>query len=379
MNIILVTGILLIIVSLLTEKKYKPYVGFAFVFLIMGFQSGVEGDFMGYQDTFNYIARSGIIDSRTFDSEPLFPLMMKFFSWMPWWLFVLCLVSFQVYVLYRFVSKYTVKNYQFVAAILFFFTFNMMLMQMKALRQGFAIELMMLAFMLIDDLKKRKWLCLIPVVIAYLIHNSALIIAPFLLLYFFVNKHPQLLTKENWKKNKISMFPLVMTGVYLFMYFVKITFLNQYLAPIVLLTAGEDARFVGYFDPTNTREGMENNLFEISWLIVLYDAIMVFLVSWYHKWADSKMRVFCWISIVAAFGDMMFYGAGTLPRMFMYYSVFNLAVYPSIASHISKKYGKIFALVFIVFLVGYAVKTSLPWMLESDEGRFGTYRFIFMP
>lgn len=376
MNIILVTGILLIAISLLTEKKYKPYVGFAFVLLIMGFQSGVEGDFMSYQDTFNFIAQSGRID-RTVESEPLFWILMKLFSWMPWWLFLFIISFFQVYILYIFVRKYTVKEYQFLSAILFFFTFNMMLMQMKALRQGFAIELMMLAFIMIDVLKQKKWLCVIPVLLSYLTHNSSLIIAPFILLYYIVNRYPHLLTKENWKKNKSSLFPLIMTGIYFFMYFVKMTFLNQYLAPLVLLSAGDEARFAGYFDPFNTREGMENNLNEISLLIVLYDALIVYLVSWYYRGADSRMRVFCWISIVAAFGDMLFFGAGTLPRMFMYYNVFNLAVYPAIAEALRKRYGPVVAMFFIVLLFGYAIKTSLPWIVGTDEGRFGTYQFVF--
>lgn len=370
MNIILTTGILLIVLSLLTEKKYKPYIGFAFVLLIMGFQSGVEGDFMGYMQEYSGIAGSQVVDSRTIEDEPVFPYLMKFFSFFsPWWLFVILLSLFEVFVLGKFVERHTSGRYQFIAAILFFFSFNMMLMQMKAMRQGFAIELMLLSVLLLEKQKKNKvpWLALLSVVAAFFCHNSALVAAPIVFLFFFANNNPNFLTK----RGNGNLFPVIMVAIYLFVYFIKTTILNDYLISFAMLS-DEDFRLSGYF----SEDEMEN-AFKISWLIVLYDAIIVFIVSWYYRFADSKMRVFCWASIVAAIGDMLFFGIGSLPRIIMYLVVFNLAVYPAVALKIEKKFGKIWAFAFVVFLFGYAIKTSLPWILGTDDGRFGTYQFVF--
>lgn len=370
MNIILTTGILLIIVSLLTEKKYKPYVGFAFVFLIMGFQSGVEGDFMGYMQEYNGMTGSQAVDSRTIEDEPFFPYLMKFFSFFsPWWLFVILLSLFEVFVLEKFVEKHSTGRYQFIAAILFFFSFNMMLMQMKAMRQGFAIEMLLLSVLLIEKQKRSRvpWLALLVVAAAFFCHNSAAVALPFVLLFYFAQKNPQFLTK----RGNGNLFPIVTLGIYFLVYLLKTTILNDYLIGFAMLS-DEDFRLSGYF----SEKEMENT-FNISWLIVLYDAIIVFLVSWYYRFEDSKMRVFCWASIVAAIGDMLFFGIGSLPRIIMYLVVFNLAVYPAVALKIDKKFGRIWALVFIVLLFGYAIKTSLPWMLGTDEGRFGTYQFVF--
>ena len=68
MNIILTVGLLLIIVSYATRKsKYAPLIGFAFVFLIMGFQSGVEGDYMNYKDSQAKIAElNEVISARNY-------------------------------------------------------------------------------------------------------------------------------------------------------------------------------------------------------------------------------------------------------------------------------------------------------------------------
>ena len=385
MNTILAVGILLIIVSYVTRKSnYALLIGFAFAFLIMGFQSNVEGDYMGYMENYNRMFTGGGAESRTMEDEPVFTYVMKFFSFFsPWWLFVIFLSVFQTTVLVWLVSKYALRQYRFIAPVLFFFTFNMMLLQMKAMRQAFAIELMVLAMMEIDRTtitkkneliltstkSKRKipWMPILLAVAAFFSHNSAALMFPFLLLFYIVkrNQHGLLHSGNSW------LFPVIITALYLFLYEIKLIFLNQYLISFAMLD--EDFRLASYLG-----ENELDNQFQISWLIVLYDAIIVFLVAWCYRFADSKMRVFSWISIAAAFFDMLFFGIGSLARMQMYFVVFNLVVYPHVALHLRKKCGSIAVLVFLVFLLGYAVKTSYPWIIGMDEGRFGTYRFIFM-
>ena len=74
---------------------------------------------------------------------------------------------------------------------------------------------------------------------------------------------------------------------------------------------------------------------------------------------------------------MLLFGMGSLPRIAMFYIVFNILTYPKLVEVVSHKYGKTVALVLIVFLVGYAIKTSLPWITGTDGDQFGTYRFVF--
>ncbi len=408
MYILLLAGILLIALSFIFRDKWPPFWGFLVVLLIMGFQEGVEGDFMNYKSAYemiesDHIAEAAIIES---ESEPVMTYLMTAFSYVfPFWFFVFAMSFFQCYVLYKLVNRYTPKTYGFLAAILFFFTFNMMLLQMKAMRQGLAIELMVLAFLMADR-KKTRWLSLLVVLMAYFSHNSMLVVLPFYLLFFIVTirqqikkdqlkRYGRLYSKSRKRARRIPafrffrvvrvwwrkyyLFPIVMVVIFLVMYFFKITVLNQYLIPLMLLTGGSANRLASYASTSNMSESLDANMFEISPLIVLYDAVIVFLVSDYLRTAGPKMRVFCIISITAAFGDMLFYGAGAFARMIMYYVVFNLIVYPSVALRLKKKYGRLWALVFMVFLIGYAVKTSLPWITGMTEDRFGTYRFVFMP
>lgn len=375
MNIILVTGILLIIISVLCRKTYNPYLGFAFVFLIMGFQSNVEGDFMTYANSFDMIGHSNVFDARNLKTEPVFPNLMRFFTFGPFWFFILCLSLFQTYVLTTFVRNYGNNKYHYIAPILFFFSFPMMLMQMKALRQGLAVEFVLLAIVFID--KAKNFIPpLICSLLAYYSHNSSMVVLPFVALYYLINRKPEILNKDILVVKGKNIFPLFMVSIFLLVYIIKLKILNQYLGAIAMLS---DNRLASYADSSATgRESIDANIFDISPLIVLYDALMVFLVAWFMKRTNPKMRVFCIVTIVSCIFDMLFFGLGTLARMIMYLMVFSLVVYPSVALEIKKQYGPLWVTLFIVLLVGYAVKTSLPWMLGTDDGRFGTYQFVFL-
>ena len=149
------------------------FLGFAFVFLIMGFQSNVEGDYDGYKIGFS------MIDTRTAEDEPLWVFLYKIFQPFGFEFFVCCIALFEVFVLTKLAQRFSSHSYKWLPAILFFFMFGMMLIQMKALRQGLAVEVCMLPFILSVEKRKFKLLyCLIPLFTAFLIHNSALVMFP---------------------------------------------------------------------------------------------------------------------------------------------------------------------------------------------------------
>ena len=379
MNIIYIVGIVLIVLSVVLQKnkKLSPYWGFILVFLIMGFQEGIEGDFMGYKTTFNSI---GVASASSVVGEAYewgWYYLMLIFSIFPFWFFVMSLAGFQSFVLVKYAQTYERHEYQYLAPILFFFTFNMMLMQMKAMGQGAAIEMTMLAFLLVDKTKKPWWPAIIAF-FAFTIHNSAVVMWPFLLLYYAVKKKGN--SNSVLKIFDVRLLPYIMTGIYIFLFVIKQSFLGQYLTPLAFgMMEGSGLHYAGYLDEMNTAEGLTTFLDDstTSPLIVAYDGVIVFLVSWLYRFANPHMRVLILMSIIAAIGDMMFFGLGSLYRIFMYFTVFNIIVYPALVKQIKVKYGGLAALALIVLLVAYAMKTSIPWMLETEAGRFGTYHFVF--
>lgn len=358
---ILIIGIILTLLSFIFKKKYSPFFGFFFVLLIMGLQYGVEGDYYRYKNQFAEI-QLGWSDSNDFYDIGWFYLN-KFFSFTSF-PFLVFIISFVQYIILAIIAtNYISKPYQYISAILFFFTFSFMLLQMKAIRQGLSVELCMAVFLYLD--KKKLWSSLLIFIIAFLIHNSAIIMAPFIILFYFIHK-------LNWFENPIirNIFynPIIITTLYFVAYFFKKTILNDYLFSLAYST--EILRFSNYFHDIEFQ-------FNISWLIVLYNAFIVFTITWFYKYTSPSMRFFFIISIIAAFCDMLFFGIGTLSRILMFFSIFNIIVYPNIVELAKKKFGSAVSFLLIIIYVSYAIKTSLPWMLESDGDRFGTYKYIF--
>ena len=153
--LLLIIGILLTVFSFITRKKYNPIIPMIVVFVIMGFQSNVLSDYQNYLDAYSYMQTNGKMDVRTSEDEPIWAALFWAFSQVfPYWLFILLLAIVQCYVLYLFIKKYCKNKSMWLAVILFYFTFNMMLLQMYVIRQSFAISFVLLAFLVLD--KKRN-------------------------------------------------------------------------------------------------------------------------------------------------------------------------------------------------------------------------------
>ena len=369
--IILYTGILLIIYSLFSRKKYKPAIGFLFVWLIMAFQSNVEGDYEGYMNTFNM----GEV-SRTAEDEPLWDIVAAPFHFLGksgWYLYVICLATFQYHVTSRLVKRYAYGEYAFLGAILFFFTFGMMLIQMKAMRQGLAIEMSLLPFLFNLERKKRKWIwCSLPMVCAFFVHNSAIVsILPIGL--YYLNSSTGILEKKYAKVRGERFLPIVLTVIYYVVYALKISLFSGFFMQLSQLITMNEMRLGNYLE-SDQAEG----IFNVSWLIIFYDAVIVYFSTWYFRLASGTCRVLTVMSVIGCFCDMLFFGMGSLPRIGYFFTIANIVVMANISNQIRHQFGRIIAWMFIIFCIGYAVKTSLPWMTGMDPDQFGHYKFIFM-
>ena len=372
---LLFLGVLLTVYSFYTRKKYNPIFGVALIFIVMGFQSNVMSDYQNYMNDYTFVQTSGRLVLRTAESEPVWAALFWIFSQQcPFWVFIMVLAAVQSYILYLFIAKYCKNGNQWLAVVLFYFTFNMMLLQMYVIRQSLAIAIVILAFIIVDQ-KKKPIIPLVIFVLAYLIHNSSIVALPFLILYYYNNR--RIKEKEIVGQfGKLGLSPFIMFGLFVVVYFLKDIFLNQYLVPLSM-AFDDDFRLASYLNKDNAN-GMQNE-FTISPLIALYDGIIVFFATWFFKNSSRKMQAFCIMSISVAFGDMLLFGIGSLPRVLMYIALFNLPVYTSMTTQIRKKYGELRSLIFIALLLGYAIKTSLPWFLGTDGDQFGNYKFIFMP
>lgn len=369
--IILYTGILLIFYSIISGRKYKPEIGFLFVFLIMAFQSNVDGDYMGYMESFIYNEAS-----RTVEDEPLWDLVTMPFHYLGkfgWYAYVFFLSLFQYFVVSRLVKRYVEGRFQYLGAILFFFTFGMMLIQMKAMRQGLAIELSLLPYLFNIKGKKRQWLyCFAPVVAAYFVHNSA-IVAFIPVALYYIHLRTGLFDKSRGRSRGEWFWPVVMAGIFYFVYTLRTTLFSGLFMELSSMLTMNDMRLGGYLAGNEIDE-----VFDLSYLIVLYDAVIVFFSTWYYTQSSSSNRIFAIMSIIAAYCDTLFFGMGSMARIGYFFLVADIVVLSNVANLLDKRFGKQIALIFVVFCIAYAFKTSLPWITGNDPDRFGVYKFIFM-
>lgn len=362
--LILTIGVILFLVSLLLKglKKYNIWVGFAIVIIIMAFQDNIEGDFQGYEQTYTIQ-----LDSRTADDEPFWSFLNLLCApLMSFRCFYFLIVVFQVFILKAFVNEYADKKYSWIAPLLFYFTFNMMLIQMKAIRQGLAVELCLFSFYLMD--KTKLWKAVIPAVLGYLTHNSALITFPLLVVYKYFLITPKN-HSNNRKKQNEWFWPIFMVFITFSIYLLKTYVLNNYILALATLFSDGDFRLIGYLNETDADINLSN-------VMLLYNMFLVGLASWYYQTASKFERIMCLATIVASYMEILFFGMGSLFRMGLYFSVFSIVLVPNILNKVGRRYGSWAAFMLSIFFVLYAIKTSLPWLMSSEPDRFGGYRFV---
>ena len=123
---------------------------------------------------------------------------------------------------------------------------------------------------------------------------------------------------------------------------------------------------------------VQGEISNVSLLIICYDALIVFLATWYFVNTKFEKKIFAIMSVVASFWDMLFFGMGSLMRVGYFFSIVNIAVIPNLASMIEDKWGKRVAFLFVIICVSYAIKTTLPSFTSLDPNLFGNYKFIFL-
>ena len=359
---LLFLGLFFSIINCFVRGKKSVYIVFLGVLLVMGFQGKAGYDYLSYEKNFNLIG-SNIININNNEFELGWYLLNSLFSHaeIPFSFFVLFIAFVQYLILCKFVSAYVRKSawYNF-SFVLFFFVISYLGFQLTGLRQGFAIELIALAFFLLDNAVKKKNLLLgyTFFLIAYSMHHSALVILPFLILFT---------VKRNLSFFDSSRFLYIMCIVFFLAYALKSSILS-YLSAI--LPNDSEYEYLGYFNQFELQ-------FQLSKLIVFYDFIMIVFVCWFARHTVGSLRFFCLLSIISLFGEVLIFGMNDLPRILYYFSIFNIVVFPNIAILLKKKYNMYYSLCFVCICCGYAIKTFLPAVMNPSLPRMMDFKFIF--
>lgn len=358
---LLIIGFIYILLSCLYRKKYNAYWGLLFVLFIMGLQSNVSGDYYSYMEDF-YKVSNYSADHSQIRAEIGWYYLMKILSpILNYEMFIFLLSLMEYLILARFINRYLSTPYKFVSGLLFFFYMNMMLFQMKGLRQGFAIELIVASFLLIDS-RKILWGGIMAL-LALSMHTSSLVIIPLLALFCVTRRY------DFWKGDshlKPRVLPVFITLLYVSMVVNKIL-LSESLRPMLMFL--DLNGYEGYFGE------MESNDQHI--LIYIYGGILVYAVSYYLGFAQGSMKFMAILTIIGQFlGDFLL-GMGSLFRLALYYSIFSIIIIPEVANFLYTKKCKTLSLLFVFLCVVYAWRTFMPWVYRVVDDGFYTYKFVF--
>ena len=374
--IILLVGIILIIYSI-GRKKYSVGVGMLFVLLIMGFQEGILGDYMSYKDTYNSgVVDVGMMGSTAKESEFAYIWTVEHFSKiMNFHWYVLLTSIVQCLAMGLMIKYYADRKYWYFGVLLIFFTFNIMMIQMKAMRQGYAIDMLLMAYFFLG--KRRFTWSLVAAVVAFGFHNSSIIAIPFFVvlwvLMFLRRKDKQgAYVPVHVIKQKGFGTALWVAGGLLAFYLLKFVVFANYINPFL---EGLDAfAYSGYLDTMEERS--------VSWWILLYHIVIVFAVTVYYvNEKDLFRKYLALLTILAIFLGIGTFGFGNLMRVPAYFIIFCIVVFPNVAGMLHRSYGKQMALGFVLFNMLYLMYSSVSNMISTDSSSgtgFGAFTFSFL-
>lgn len=376
--IILVVGILLILYGTLT-KKYSIWVGMLFVLLIMGFQEGVPGDYEAYKINFETGGSMvGTINSSVKEDEYAFIWILNTLPrYLNYHTYVLITSIIQCLIMTLFIKEVGDKRYHKFGVLLVFFTITIMMLRMKAMRQGYAVDLMLLSFLLLY--KRRYLLSLLPMVLAYGFHNSVTLMMPFYIvlwiLVFIQRKDKKNAVDKQVKvEGEKAYKPAIIVAIsLLFFYLLKYTVFNSYINP-----------FLQNMDSFEYSSHLEEYVVDqrIAWWILLYYTVTVFFLTLYYVNEHNMFKKY--ISIIAIAGVFLYIGVdgyGNLMRMYMYFVIFSVALFPNVAAMIRDSYGKDKANAYVVFNMLFLIYISSRSMLSMDFSSgtgYGNYTFSFL-
>lgn len=360
---LIIIGFLYFAIMYLNRKKVSPFACFFIVFIVMAFQSNVTGDFYTYAANFERYRQFGMdINSRL---EIGWLWLNRLFGFSNFFVFYFCVALFEIWVLSKFTKKYVPKAYWILPAILFFFDMNMMFFQMKGLRQALAIELGVSAMYIIGDnvTKKNVLISLMLSLLAFSMHQTALWVVVYVVLYIILSK-----TKVLFYGIKSGSYwlPLIAVGLYYFISISKVLLIDR-LRPLLLqLDLGGKE---GYFGGMST----------VSYhaLIDFIKGYFVFYVAYNLKYSYGMQRYITMLCLFGLYMDMFLFGMGNLFRTALYLTIFGIFVYPNVVNSLRMNNRKVEALIFLVLSVAYAFRTFITVSMRGMTDALDNYKFLF--
>jgi transmembrane protein EpsG len=358
MNAVLIFGFLATLSAYIAkdrENRIALLGSFILIFLFLAFRYDYGNDYMSYYNIYSDIKKIKNVDFLNYypfygnnTLEPGWVILNWLFEPFDYYVFVAFLSLFHVYAYYRFIKYFVPPQYYWLSLLLYFINPVFMLLQLSAMRQGVAIGIFIIS---LEYLAKRDVLkYIILILIAYLFHNSALILVPLVIIALY---------NQKFKK------PLIF--IILFFYLFGVVFGSLFTSQIQYVVNTYFPSYVNYNNPSDVEFGYA--------FAVLYNLIMISFVLYFISTETSENLVLYKVAIISLLLLPFTVQIIMASRLQMYLQTVILAVIPMLLLRIR---SQIIRNIFVAIVIVYTTKNFYAFFhSEIWAAHFLEYKNIF--
>lgn len=348
-----ILGVFCVLFAWLEDYKNFNYglkIGFGFIFLFLALRYDFGNDYMPYYNFFYGV--EDLTDDEIHSEDQHFEigwiyLNKIFYNW-GFFTMQMTLASINCIVYYYFIKKYCPKHYYWFAMFLYVFSSGIMLTHSSAMRQSIAIAIFLISLSFLQKKQLLRYIILIG--IASLIHTSALILSPLILLPFI-----------NFRISFRS--GLITFSIFLLLFI----YANFILSNITSLSGVYFERYAEYLDNEGVMLG--------SGLGLIFLSILLILILKYSKYQTKENSLLFKLAILNFMFIPMGFALQSVGRLGMYFLPVTIVVYPLIICTIKSNIIRSIITTSIVLVTLYTFYQF--FQSEVWKEAFGTYQTIF--
>lgn len=332
MFVIIVVSLLALFFTILESKEVLRggmALGFIIITIVSMIRYDYGNDYMGYYDDFNNACKYDIEDIIIFSEyikDSGWSFFCKLFEPFGFFVFVACLAFFSNLIYYKFIKENVNKQDYWLAVFIYLFTFDLFVLQLSMIRQGFVIALFVLSY---HYLNKRK--ILVPIIITLIsisFHKTALVLIPFL----FFSKYP---FKRLGKPTSLAIIGVFVICI------LSSSLINNFLSSLLAFDA------LSIYDSKYALE--EGNKIGIR---MLFEFIPFFIAA-YYIWSSKTVngpRYLVFLSTISALIYPFTTIIHLILRLSFYFSIFSIATIPITYKELNNQLAR-YLLLSIYFII----------------------------
>lgn len=300
-------------------SRYKKYnwglkLSFVLIFLFLALRFNFGNDYQAYLMRFDlYKSEKISYDLFSYDFfEPGWILLNWLFKKLGFFSMNFFLAFLSSIIYYRFIVKYVLPKYYWLAVFFYVFNINLLLIQLSAMRQTIAIILFVFSIDFLNENKMLKYILCI-VLASFFHYSSILLLALFFLILY---------------KKKIGTYGTFV----IFLFYLFIIFGSNIFAPYI-------NNFVRLFY-TKYEFYQEKGTIN-SGLGYVYYSIILILILYLEKRQNKEVRLVSKIAILSILLIPLSQVLDIMGRFYIYLAPASIVAYPNLISEIQKPLNKI--------------------------------------